>query len=77
MQLKQIYNRSPTPPITELLMLNEDLLTDQAEIFKNTSLLNDWKPTKEFLTMGQRKGGYCNQTKLRVDTIDDKTKKKV
>ena len=35
-------------------------------IFKNTSLLNDCKPTKEFLTMEQRKARYCSIGKLRV-----------
>ena len=34
----------------ELRKLNEEFLEDQAAIFKNTALLNDCKPTKEFLT---------------------------
>ena len=37
----------------ELRKINEDLLLEQSMIFKNTSLLNDCKPTKEFLTMEQ------------------------
>ena len=34
----------------ELRKLNEEFLIDQSLIFKNTALLNDCKPTKEFLT---------------------------
>ena len=41
------------------------------------SLLNDCKPTKEFSTMEQRKAGYCCISKLRVNTIDKNTGKKV
>ena len=61
----------------ELRNLNEEFIEDQAAIFKNTALLNDCKPTKEFLTMEQRKGGYCNISKLRVETTDEKTKNKL
>ena len=43
----------------ELRKINEEFLADQVLNFKNTSLLNDCKPTKEFLTMEQRKAGYC------------------
>ena len=38
----------------ELRRLIEEFLEDQAAIFKNTALVNDCKPTKEFLTMEQR-----------------------
>ena len=41
----------------EIIRLNEDYLADQAAIFNNTALLNDCKPTAEFLNMEQRKGG--------------------
>ena len=61
----------------ELGKLNQEFLEDQAAIFKNTALLNACKPTKEFLTMEQRKEGYCNISKLRVETTDEKTKKKL
>ena len=43
----------------ELLRINEDFLADQATIFKNTALLNDCKPTAEFLNMEKQKGRYC------------------
>ena len=46
----------------ELKRLSEESLADQAAIFKNTALLNDCKPKKEFLTIEQTKGGYCNIT---------------
>ena len=46
-------------------------------IFKNTALLNDCKPTKEFLNMEQTKDGYCNLSKLRVEKIDVSTGQKV
>ena len=49
----------------ELRKINEEFLADQALIFKNMPLLNDCKPTKEFLTMEQRKAGYCCISKLR------------
>ena len=62
---------------TNLRKINEEFLADQALIFKNTSLLNDCKPTKEFLTMEQRMAGYCCISKLRVNTIDKNTGKKV
>ena len=61
----------------ELRKINEDFLADQALIFKNTSLLNDCKPTKEFLTMEQRKAGYCCISKLRVNSIDKKQGEKL
>ena len=43
----------------ELRKINEEYLKERSLIFKNTALLNDCKPTKEFLTMEQRKAGYC------------------
>ena len=61
----------------ELRRLNEEILADQAAIFKNTALLNDCKPTKEFLNMEQLKGSYCSLTKLRVEKTDVTTGKKV
>ena len=61
----------------EFIRLNENCLGDQAAIFKNTALLNDCKPTEEFLNMEQRKGGYDNLTKLRVQRTDAIAKTKV
>ena len=61
----------------ELLRLDEEILADQAATLKNTVLLNDCKPTKEFLTLEQRKGGYCNLTKLRVEETDVQMQQKV
>ena len=61
----------------ELRKLNEEFLADQAAIFKNTALLNDCKPTKEFLNMEQLKGSYCSITKLRVEKTDVTTGEKV
>ena len=46
-------------------------------IFKNTSLLNDCKPTREFLTMEQRRAGYCNISKLKVAKWDKNTGKEI
>ena len=43
----------------EICRLNEEILADQAAMFKNTALLNDCNPTMEFLTIQQTKGGYC------------------
>ena len=50
----------------ELRKINEEHLIEKSMIFKNTALLNDCKPTKEFLTMEQRKAGYCSISKLYV-----------
>ena len=61
----------------ELLRLNEDFLADQAAIFENTALLNDCKPTAEFLNMEKRKSGYWNLTKISVQQTDELTKLKV
>ena len=61
----------------ELRKINDEFLADQSLIFKNTSLLNDCKPTKEFLTMEQRKIGCCCISKLKVNSIDKKTGEKV
>ena len=38
----------------ELRKMNENFLKEQSMIFKNTSLLNNCKPTREFLTMEQK-----------------------
>ena len=38
----------------ELRKMNENFLIEQSMIFKNTSLMNDCKPTREFLTMEQK-----------------------
>ena len=46
-------------------------------IFKNTSLLNDCKPTHEFLTMEQRRAVYCAISKLKVIKEDKNTGKKI
>ena len=46
-------------------------------IFKNTSLLNDCKPTREFLTMEQRRAGYCAISKLKVAKRDKNTGKEI
>ena len=46
-------------------------------IFKNTSLLNDCKPTLEFLTMEQRQAGYCAISKLKVVKEDKITGEKI
>ena len=54
----------------ELRKINEEYLMERSLIFKNTALLNDCKPTKEFLTMEQRKAGYCSISKLRVTKKD-------
>ena len=56
----------------ELRKLNEEFLADQSLIFKNTSLLNDCKPTRKFLTMEQRKAGYCCISKLKINSTDKK-----
>ena len=59
----------------ELRKINEEHLIEKSMIFKNTALLNDCKPTKEFLTMEERKAGYCSISKLKVtknDQISDK-----
>ena len=61
----------------ELRKINEDLLLEQLTIFKNTSLLNDCKPTREFLTMEQRRAGYCAISKLKVTKEDKITGKKI
>ena len=61
----------------ELRRINDEFFADQSLIFKNTSLLNDCKPTKEFLTMEQRKAGYCFISKLKVNSIDKKLGKKL
>ena len=58
----------------ELLRLNEDFLADQAEILKNTALINDFKPNAEFLNMEKQESGYCNLTKLRVQQTEELTK---
>ena len=71
------YHKESKEKEGELRRLNEEFLEDQEEIFKNTALLNDCKPIKEFLTMEQRKGGYCNLTKLRVEETDKSTRQKV
>ena len=54
----------------ELRKINEEHLIEKSMIFKNTALLNDCKPTKEFLTMEQRKAGYCSISKLNVRKHD-------
>ena len=54
----------------ELRKINEEHLIERSMIFKNTSLLNDCKPTKEFLTMEQRKAVYCSISKLKVTKND-------
>ena len=54
----------------ELRKINEEHLIEKSMIFKNTALLNDCKPTKEFLTMEQRKAGYCSISKLNVTKHD-------
>ena len=46
-------------------------------IFKNTSLLNDCKPTREFLTMEQKRAGYCAISKLKVLKEDKNTGEKI
>ena len=46
-------------------------------IFKNTSLLNDCKPTQEFLTMEQKRAGYCAISKLKVMKKDKNTGKEI
>ena len=46
-------------------------------IFKNTSLLNDCKPTREFLTMEQKRAGYCAISKLKVTKEDKNTGKEI
>ena len=61
----------------ELLKINEDYLADQSANFKNTVLLNDCKPTAEFLNMEKLKGRYCSLTKLRVQRTDILTNLKV
>ena len=61
----------------ELRKINEDLLLEQSMIFKNTSLLNDCKLTKEFLTMEQRRADYCAISKLKVTKEDKITGKKI
>ena len=54
----------------ELRKINEEHLIERSMIFKNTSLLNDCKPTKEFLTMEQRKAGYCSISQLNITKND-------
>merc|ERR1712082_346489 len=61
----------------ELRRLNEDFLSNSCFLFKNTSLLNDCKPTREFLTMEQRRAGYCNISKLKVAKWDKTTGKEI
>ena len=61
----------------ELRKLNEEFLIEQSMIFKNTSLLNDCKPTREFLTMEQRRAGYCAISKLKVVKEDKNTGKEI
>ena len=61
----------------ELRKINEEYILEQSLIFKNTALLNDCKPTKEFLTMEQRKAGYCSIGKLRVTRKDRNTGKDI
>ena len=61
----------------ELRKLNEEFLIEQSMIFKNTSLLNDCKPTREFLTMEQKRAGYCAISKLKVSKEDKNTGKKI
>ena len=61
----------------ELRKINEEHLIEKSMIFKNTALLNDCKPTKEFLTMEQRKAGYCSISKLNVTKNDQITGKEV
>ena len=61
----------------ELRKINEEHLLKQSMIFKNTALLNDCKPTKEFLTMEQQRAGYCSIGKLRVIREDKNTGKKI
>ena len=46
-------------------------------ILKNISLLNDCKPTREFLTMEQRRAGYCAISKLKVAKRDKNTGKEI
>ena len=55
----------------ELKRINEGYLAHQVAIFKNTALLNDCKPTTQFLKMNHRKRGYFNLTKLRVQRTKD------
>ena len=50
------YYRESKEKEGELRRLNEEFLEDQAAIFKNTALLNDCKPTKEFLPWNKGKG---------------------
>ena len=61
----------------ELGKINKNLLIEQSMIFKNTSLLNDCKPTQEFLTIEQRRTGYCAISKLKVIKEDKNTGKKI
>ena len=61
----------------ELRKLNEEFLIEQSMIFKNTSLLNDCKPTREFLTMEQKRAGYCAISKLKVLKEDKNTGEKI
>ena len=61
----------------ELMKMNENFLIEQSMIFKNTSILNDCKPTHEFLTMEQKRAGYCAICKLKVTMEEKNTGKKI
>ena len=58
----------------ELEKFNEARLQEQAVFYKNHTLINDCRITKEFIRLESRKNGYCNIVKL---VVPDKKDKKV
>ena len=49
---------------TELQMLRDETLQEEASVYRNFHLLNDCKITPEFLMLEKRNAGYCNIIKL-------------
>ena len=55
----------------ELSVIRDELLQEEASIFKNIHLLNDCKITPAFLNLEKRKAGYCNIVRLKIGMEKD------